>query len=338
MTTSQRSLALLSGASISALGLAMPAYGAVVTNPGPAPHVIVSATSITDTLVICAIDDDPDAVDCLYGVSNTGGTGLQTATVNAPANGQVQQVLTATGPGSTVNGTISNNGDAEIQALVTAGAAAGAANAEAFIEDAVQQIGKAPGNVILGFTNSATLLIDAVATATANIALARATELNGIFQRADSTGTGDAVVAATNSGTLTVVATANANGGATGRALAGLANGIYQIADAPGDLGSAAIDNEGSIVFGAAAFASGDDAYALAYATGLRQDVVALTGNAAITNAGTLVVSGDATASGATTASAYAYATGVQQEFGLLAEKGDAAVLNSGTMTVTANA
>jgi hypothetical protein len=67
MTTSHRRIALLTGASITALGLAMPAYAAPHdtladgTYPGVA-DTNVPASAITETLVICEIADDLDTI------------------------------------------------------------------------------------------------------------------------------------------------------------------------------------------------------------------------------------------------------------------------------------
>ena len=72
MTTSKR-IALFTGASVAALGLAMPAYA--VTVPG-VTQTTVGPNAIA-TLVISSIGDDFD-----FGVTNVGGTPI-TSTVNS---------------------------------------------------------------------------------------------------------------------------------------------------------------------------------------------------------------------------------------------------------------
>ena len=67
MTTSQRNFALLTGASLAALGMAMPAYAVPVSEPGIGHTALVA----NDTLTICAIDTDPDAPDCTFGTEDT---------------------------------------------------------------------------------------------------------------------------------------------------------------------------------------------------------------------------------------------------------------------------
>src|SRR5215210_2431448 len=96
MTTSNRRIALLTGASISALGIASPAF-ADPRYPGAAPHdlvadgtysgINVTAPPYVSTIDICNIAVDPE---CFLGVKQTG-AGAQTATVSSPATGQIQQ-------------------------------------------------------------------------------------------------------------------------------------------------------------------------------------------------------------------------------------------------------
>ena len=63
MNTTHRRIALLTGASISTLGVAGPALAAI--NPGT-QHVVV-APSVTDTITLCGVGST-----CDYGVDNIG--------------------------------------------------------------------------------------------------------------------------------------------------------------------------------------------------------------------------------------------------------------------------
>ena len=86
MKTTQRRIALLTGASISALGvsalgLASPAFAA--PHDGLAGPTTVAGTSTTSSpITIC---DIAGANPCFYGVYNTG-AGLVAATVNSACN------------------------------------------------------------------------------------------------------------------------------------------------------------------------------------------------------------------------------------------------------------
>src|SRR5436309_2727670 len=114
MTTSHRRITLLTGASLAALGAAVPAYAAVepstpVNNTGP---------SVTDSENIC-VDLSPDS-DCLFGVSNTG-SGLVTSQVINPATGQLQYTNVATTPiTGDVDATLTNDAVATISAFASA--------------------------------------------------------------------------------------------------------------------------------------------------------------------------------------------------------------------------
>src|SRR6478609_1702778 len=95
MMTSQRRIALLAGASITALGIATPAFAAP-HYPAPAPHDAVidgphpgTFDTTDDTISICNIGVGiPDNPDCFFGDRETG-TGNQTANVTSTAAGQI---------------------------------------------------------------------------------------------------------------------------------------------------------------------------------------------------------------------------------------------------------
>src|SRR6185503_4996879 len=107
MTTTQRRIALLTGASLATLGIASPALAAPHT--GHATGVFPGASTTADTVVICDIASaTPTPLQspppCFFGVIDT--TSPAVAVVNAPANGQITQHQT----GSTVALDMINNG------------------------------------------------------------------------------------------------------------------------------------------------------------------------------------------------------------------------------------
>src|SRR3954471_5320279 len=107
-------LALLTGVSASALGLATPAFAS--TNPG-IDHSITSP-NVDDTLTICLADDV-----CDFGVTASG-SGTVNAAVNDVASGAIRQVGTATAVGGDVLLHMVNGGTAAISAIATASSAA----------------------------------------------------------------------------------------------------------------------------------------------------------------------------------------------------------------------
>src|SRR3982750_1289931 len=122
-------LALLTGVSVSALGLAVPA--AAATDPGF--ELVVTAPSVDDTLVICDLDHS-----CAFGVTNSG-SGVVNASVTDAASGAIRQIGIATGgaPGGDVTLHMTNGGTATIAAVASAGAAGGAASAFALVQPAI---------------------------------------------------------------------------------------------------------------------------------------------------------------------------------------------------------
>ena len=331
MKTSHRTLALLAGASLATLGLAMPAAAAPVSEPGPSGHTGLVAN---DTLTICAIDTDPDAPDCTFGTIDLGGVGTTLVDVDTVAEGQIRQTAPAAPGNITLN--IVNDGDAEIYAVAT-----GTSSATAVINSAIMQTANAVGTAVLNIDNNGILLIDAIASSTGTIPDAFATIEPGILQDVTSTGAGDALANFTNDGTLTVLASANAISTGANSAIAGASinAGVSQIANAAGDIAGVSFTNNGAVAITANALASGvATASANAYVLGVNQSAVGGTANATFVNAATLTVAANATATGgATSAVANATASGlVQSVNGTVG--GNAVATNSGTMTVTANA
>jgi hypothetical protein len=336
MKTSHRNIALLTGASISALGLAMPSYAAVVTSdPG-----INSAPAASANLVICNLDVDEDNPDCLFGTDATGASPA-TAIVDTVAEGQILQIEAGAVADITLG--LTNDGDAEIYAHASATPVAGVAVATAEITIAIWQSAVVPGTPTLNFDNNGNLLIDAIAVAAAaDTATANATVGTGIFQHAESTGAGDAFTNFTNDGTLSVVASASATAGDVANANASVGAAVHQEATAIGDIAGADFVNNSAIAVSGTAFASAASANATAGGVVLNQLAIAGTGTANLTflNAedATISVTGNATASGSTTASARAFAGGIGQNGSAVGGTANASITNSGTMTYAANA
>src|SRR5215217_4323693 len=121
MQISARRVALITGASVSTLGLPAAAFAATTTSPGIS-HVVLGATA-PDTLTICDVGDT-----CFFGVEATNSPAA-TAIVNSVPTGRIEQIVT----GVFIAATMVNPGDAEIGAHATATAAAGNATAVAQI-------------------------------------------------------------------------------------------------------------------------------------------------------------------------------------------------------------
>ena len=106
MTTSQRRIALLTGASLATLGMAAPAYAATVT-VGHILHTgLIGAPNVSDTLTICLATDT-----CTVG--NSGGTSAAflTGLIGTGLTAAVQQVANATGNATLV---VNNAGVANV--------------------------------------------------------------------------------------------------------------------------------------------------------------------------------------------------------------------------------
>ena len=171
MRNLHRRLALMTGVSVSAVGLASPAIAA--TNPG-LDHSVIAAT-VNDQLSICLATDT-----CEFGTTASG-AGTVSAVVNSVASGEIRQVGTPTGAGGDVVLDMLNAGDVAISAIATA-SAAGLASAFATIAPAIVQSGFASGDATLDLTNDGTLLINAEASASGTQALAAAAVNGAIHQ------------------------------------------------------------------------------------------------------------------------------------------------------------
>jgi hypothetical protein len=252
MTTSHRRIALLTGASISALGLAFPAHAAVVTNPAPPTQNAVT----DDTLEICAIGDT-----CVYGVEAED-TGSVSATVNSNLTGEVQQYGVGTTAG--IDLLAVNDGDATIHAVAVA-TGAGAQTANARVSTAISQTATGSGPVSLTIDNNGPLAIEALATATGDDASAIAYINTAIYQFGSSTG-GDVSLAITNDSTLNVNIAAVANGVSVASASAS-GYGIYQDASAFAGGGDAAVAFTNNAAYAVAVTASANASQADAEAS-----------------------------------------------------------------------
>src|SRR5215210_8331781 len=85
MTTTHRRIALLTGASVSALGLAMPAYAA--PHDGLAAGTYAGVDTTADTVTICDLAEATP--NCFFGVIDDTDPAL--AEVNSVASGRIYQ-------------------------------------------------------------------------------------------------------------------------------------------------------------------------------------------------------------------------------------------------------
>ncbi len=256
MTTTQRRIALLTGASLTTLGVAAPAAAATTNNPGIL-HVVVGP-SPTDTLTICLA-----AGTCDFGIDASGSGLVQSNPAGGGGNNIAQAV---NGTTASATGTIVNHGNAEIDAHATA-SGAGSQTAQAHVVTGIFQRVTAVTDALAIDLNDGTLTIDASANAhsTNSAALASATLNWGIgAQRAVSTSVGNASALLTNEGTLGISANAHATGASSAVANAAIASigsgfggtGIWQVASQQGTGNAlAAISNTGTIHIGASAVA-----------------------------------------------------------------------------------
>ena len=214
MKTSHRRFALLTGASLTALGVT----GLGVATPAlAAPHDAFTAadtgtyagtSTATATLTIC---DIAATNPCFYGEYLTG-SGAVTATVNSTATGRIAQADT----GGTITLSLVNpaGSSAEIGAIAIA-TGAGNQTADANVTTALTQNASATtGDAVNTFTNDGSLLIDAVAVASASTGGADASAYNyaGAWQYATVAlgGVGNASNSIVNNGTYTALASASA--------------------------------------------------------------------------------------------------------------------------------
>jgi len=317
MKTSHRRIALLTGASLSALGVTALGIASPAT---AAPHDALAApttnsgTSTTASPIdLCTIG--AATADCFMGVYVTN-DGATTALVNSTATGWVRQNLTDGTVELTIDNPAANS--AEIGAIATAsGAATQTANAT-ISSVAIRQTGSATtGDGVLNINNGGTLLIDALANATASTgnANANASVQGGIWQTLTVAADADGTVNLTNAGTLTIEAVANAHApSGTANAIATLDTAIFQGAFVNGD-GNAVtnLTNTGTIHEAASANATGSSALASAnLTTGIWQSAsVTGAGDATnnLTNSPTGVINITAAAHATGSSVAHAYAT-----------------------------
>src|SRR3954462_4703981 len=102
MTSTNRRIALLTGASLAALGMTSPAF-AVAPHTGLADGIYPGATSTLPLVDICDLDPTP-LTPCFFGVIEHD-VAAAAATVNAPANGQIHHNPAA------AKGTLENTGN-----------------------------------------------------------------------------------------------------------------------------------------------------------------------------------------------------------------------------------
>jgi hypothetical protein len=319
MTTTQRRIALLTGASLATLG-ATPALAA--PHDTLADGTYAGASTATDTVTICDLAATPGS-PCFFGVIDT--TPPSSAIVTGTANGQIVQASV----GATVALSMTNaaGSSAEIGAIAKGGSAANASIAVAAIS---QSASASSASVTL--KNDGNLLIDAVASATGDTAVAHARIATGIFQ--DATGSSAAFDHLTNTGDLTIEAHAHASG-SLARASAYVSNGIEQdFGFETSGSGAANIDNSGTLHVGALATAVGSTAATaiavVAHGIGF--------GNVTNEAGGTITI--DAVANASASAALAEAVVGVGITEGFFNGTGDAVntIANDGTISINAKA
>ena len=262
MTTTQRRIALLTGASLATLGIAAPAYAATtvpgVCSGGTGPNVVdtiditlLGHTGVTDT----ANPANATVTNCGNGEVVQGGN----ATGVAPPNGDVTLLIT--------NGAA---GDVVIEALASASNPAGNATASASIFNyGVGQLGNGAGTVHIEIDNAGHLGVAAVANANATgVANASANYSGsnipgfgfGIYQSATGGNHGGAsslTAVLSNAAGATIDVTGSANAvGATANAQAHPDVGVWQIGSG-GNTISVELTNHGALNVLSHAYASG---------------------------------------------------------------------------------
>ena len=142
MTLSCPRIALLTGVSLVAVGLAAPANAATTISPGIG-HIDTS-DPVEDLLIICDLAPGDPTSPCEYGVEASG-AGVVEAIVDDVASGRIEQI------GSSISGDVDlhivSDGKAAIVAHATASEADGLARANAVISDAIYQEGAGPAEI-----------------------------------------------------------------------------------------------------------------------------------------------------------------------------------------------
>jgi hypothetical protein len=323
MTTTQRRIALLTGASLATIGLAaVPAYAA--PHDTNADGTYAGANTTTDTVTICDLAATPGS-PCFFGIIDTAGG---PAVVNSTANGLIFQHDAA----ATVTLTMTNalGSSAEVGAISKGGVAGHAAISGIAIHQSAS--GSA---ATINMTNDGHLLIDASATGSGAGAAALASVGVGIEQAGlGATSVQDNL---TNNGDLTIAAHAQAVGGTTGGAAAEavISTGIRQNFSFITGTGDAHLVNNGALNITASATATGIDAAVLA-------DVGHGIVGAALTNnaAGTLAINAiaNAHASGGEAVAEAVVGTGISQGFFAITVPAHVAIVNDGNLTIGAAA
>src|SRR3954462_3882372 len=167
MTTSHRRIALLTGASLSALGIATPAFAAphdlAADGTYAGTSVVDTTAPYTDTITICAIATA--SPECFLGVKNSGAA-TETSTVNSVPTGQIL-VHAPTATDASLSVVNAAGSSAEIGAVAIATGAAAVANATNSVPGAISMTAAGTGDLALTVTNGGTLLLDALASANA---------------------------------------------------------------------------------------------------------------------------------------------------------------------------
>src|SRR4051794_33285790 len=161
MTTTHRRIALLTGASLSALGVsvltATPALAAPHDTAATGVHPGVTAT--TDIITICDLATPTPGSPCFFG-DNEQHASPVVAVVNSPANGQIRQ--THVGTTTLILGNpVGDSAEVGAIAIVTDTPAFGSATAR--LGSAVEQTAQAGDTIKVEFDNGGNFLIDASA-------------------------------------------------------------------------------------------------------------------------------------------------------------------------------
>jgi hypothetical protein len=190
MTTNYRRIALLTGVSAAAMGVAAPAAAATITVSDILHLGLSGAPDVSDTLTICLLDDT-----CVVGTATATGVTVLPLTAGF-ATPRVQQAATATGD---VTLSIANPGAANVGALVdlTGATITGAINSVT-AGAIIQQQASAAGTIGISLANAGTLVVGEEVTAVAD---------TGAVQLAMNIGGG--VLQTANGGTAATLTIAN---------------------------------------------------------------------------------------------------------------------------------
>ncbi|MEO8175503.1 MAG: autotransporter outer membrane beta-barrel domain-containing protein, partial [Sphingomicrobium sp.] len=296
MKTSHRRFALLTGASIAALGISAPALAAPhdALTPGTYPGF----TTTDDTIELCDLAT-PAGDPCFFGIIDEGSP-TSTAVVSLFSNGEFRQQPTGT------TAVMNNGASAEVGAIASAtGSTFANATASAlFVGYQVKFAGT--GDADLTINNTGSLLMDAVAhaSATSGAADANARVENALHQAATGSSVSLAIV---NDGSLAFLASANATGTSAANANATVSTAIYQHGTGATVALSLANNSVLDIGANATAVASGTVDATAEVNNAIDQFASATAGDASITavNVGTIAIHATAAATGDAYAGAF---------------------------------